>query len=71
MIQLDKVNDTDIVRHATLRDYIRIARFGHMTKHVFIVPGIILALLLRPQAAGNAVLWLIPELILGLSLIHI
>lgn len=57
----------DTARHATLRDYIRIARFEHMTKHIFIVPGIILALLLRPQAAGDSLLWLIPELILGFA----
>ena len=31
------------VPRATLRDYMAIARFDHMTKHVFIFPGIILA----------------------------
>ena len=35
---------------ATLADYVRIARFDHMTKHVFIVPGIVLAALLRGPA---------------------
>jgi 4-hydroxybenzoate polyprenyltransferase len=29
------------------RDYLRLARFDHVTKHVFILPGIVLAMLLR------------------------
>jgi len=32
---------------AGFRDYLRLARFDHATKHVFILPGIVLALLLR------------------------
>ncbi len=30
-----------------IRDYLRMARLDHVTKHVFMVPGVILALLLR------------------------
>lgn len=39
---------------ADIRDYLRIARFDHATKHVFIIPGIILAFLLRPEQASLA-----------------
>ena len=36
----------------TLRDYVRIARLDHSAKHVFIVPGIVLACMLRGVHGG-------------------
>jgi hypothetical protein len=37
---------------AKVADYIAITRLDHATKHVFVLPGIILALLLRGSGAG-------------------
>lgn len=49
-------------RPAALVDYLKLARFDHATKHVFILPGILLALVLRgPQNADLAV-----HIVLGL-----
>src|SRR3546814_7224657 len=40
------------------RDYLAIARFDHTTKHVFTIPGIILAYALRPslQPAATSII---------------
>jgi 4-hydroxybenzoate polyprenyltransferase len=40
----------------TLRDYLALARFDHSTKHIFIVPGIVLAYLLRGGPAHFPIL---------------
>ena len=39
--------DTTPKQRGTLADYLAIARLNHSTKHVFIIPGAVLALLLR------------------------
>lgn len=44
-----------LVRKGSLREYVAIARLDHMTKHVFILPGIILAYALRDPPLGNAI----------------
>ncbi len=44
-----------------MRDYLRLARFDHATKHVFILPGIALALMLRGPRNAD----LIGDIILG------
>ena len=46
----------------TLRDYLALARFDHFTKHIFIVPGIVLAYLLR----GGPPHFPVAQVILGL-----
>ena len=52
-----------ITSQASLRDYLSIARFDHMTKHVFIIPGIVLAYAVHHGAAHLS----IDRLLLGFA----
>ena len=46
-MNLETARAAPALRKAGLSDYVAIMRLDHVTKHVFVVPGIILALLLR------------------------
>jgi 4-hydroxybenzoate polyprenyltransferase len=56
------LNETAVKPIGTLRDYLALARFDHCTKHIFIVPGIVLAYLLR----GGPAHFPVAQAILGL-----
>jgi 4-hydroxybenzoate polyprenyltransferase len=63
MITKQNNNDDELSKNkASLIDYLKIARFDHGTKHIFIIPGIILAYLLRGVHTSSLVL----NVILGL-----
>ncbi len=61
------VDATETRIRAGLWDYVRIARLDHVTKHVFIVPGIVLALLLRPEAGAEFGLAMLATIAIGFT----
>ncbi|MCF8709010.1 UbiA family prenyltransferase [Rhizorhapis sp. SPR117] len=46
-------------RKGALRDYLAMARFDHVTKHVFIIPGMILAYALRDPSLNHSIMALV------------
>ena len=62
MSQNESAASEIVLRRGTLIDYLRIARIDHTTKHVFIIPGVVLAYLLR----GIGPQWRMTTILLGL-----
>lgn len=56
------------VARGRLRDYVAIARLDHMTKHVFILPGILLAHVLRHPAPATPVLAILTGLLSAVAI---
>ncbi len=54
-MSVDRIRTATKERSATIGDYMAIMRLDHATKHVFVVPGVILALLLRGSAVSVTV----------------
>jgi 4-hydroxybenzoate polyprenyltransferase len=50
----NKFTDAIAPHRASFRDYMAIARFDHASKHVFIIPGIIIAYALRESSLDHA-----------------
>ena len=56
------ISNTSFKNKASFKDYLSIARFDHSTKHIFIIPGLVFAYLLRGVHSSN-LLW---DICLGL-----
>lgn len=55
MTNMSGPNTAILRQKASLRDYVAIARFDHMTKHVFILPGIALAYAVHRDVASLSI----------------
>lgn len=53
---------------ASWREYLSVARLDHVTKHVFILPGLMLAYLLRGNQAGNVFTAILLGLIVAIAI---
>lgn len=60
--------DTTLQRPGRLADYLSLARFDHVTKHVFVLPGVALALLLRGAQNGNLPLHIVLGFICAIAI---
>ena len=59
-MNLQQASTTSAAREQpTLSDYFAIARFDHMTKHVFIIPEIVLGYMLAKLPVTFPILWII------------
>lgn len=62
------ISKTTFKNKASFKDYLTIARFDHSTKHIFIIPGLVFAYLLRGIHSSNLVLEICLGLITAISI---